>query len=184
MARPFRPAHFTLEVGKRWLKGRRALTDDEQRGFTSEDKEVAENNAWELVLSAFIHHFDVSDWETSPPGLVFQIWDLLASAQFLWFANTRLNIESAAISSDPERWITRANDLTRRVLSPKSRGERLSLVGVDGAIFHARKKRAIPLVGGSDYEFFPDASEYAGGETTFYSAEEIFDNLRASNPGA
>jgi len=72
-----------LEAGKRYLKNLDALAADAQDGITQDDLDAAEAAARNLIDAALAGLYSLAGWTDSPPPLVADIADKLASAEVL-----------------------------------------------------------------------------------------------------
>lgn len=96
-ALPQRPQSWRLAPGVDLLKGLvRDIVPDSQRnnGVTTEELDIAADDAWEFLMATLITLYDVSTFGTRPPIPLKQVWKHLAAAHVRRMITAKYNVAS------------------------------------------------------------------------------------------
>ena len=97
-ALPQRPQSWRLIPGVDLLKGLiRDIVPDSQRnnGVTTEELDIAADDAWEYLMATLISLYDVSTFGTRPPIPLKQVWKHLAAAHVRRIVTAKYNVASS-----------------------------------------------------------------------------------------
>jgi len=127
----------TLEAGKRYLKNVAPLSEDPQEGLTQEDLDAAEVTAKDTIDAALAGVYQTAGWSDSPPPMIADIADRLASAKALAMKFGR--------DGRTASYIELLEDLARRDLERLRSGE-LALMDASGGLVVSLVRRR-PVAG-------------------------------------
>ncbi len=176
MAIPSRPITFELVPGSRLLKGWPPIVPDAANGMTEDDTRSAEDYGWHILLSSMIAVYDISEWD-DPPWPLFEIWDMMSSAQWIRMTASYSNREDNQQSTQVEQWeqnaVGKIESLTRA--GKKSGDLKLRLIKNDGSVQYPRKAAHAPRGIGSGVTIFPDFdTDESHSMTTTQNLESLF----------
>ena len=141
-----------VEVGVGYLKGLPPLAETGQDGLTQGDLDAGMCAADVMIESIFGTEYDISGWRAEPPALVSMLWELLACAKVLEFAESRGTGEQG--NSGARRLVRSARELVDKIVHGWP--ERLHLRDGAGNVIRARKNGAgtVARVAGATSDLF------------------------------
>ena len=161
MARfPTKPAHWAIVPGQGYLvNGQVSIVSETERnlgtkeGMTDRERIKCENWSWFEILARLANRYDVSGWGEAPPIPLDELWEMLASANFLIMARGAYGTERTEQLAVPFSWMKWVHVQISRILDSNDEG--YNLINFDGTIVAPRMNVSAPAVASFDLTLYP-----------------------------